>query len=644
MRTRRRALGIAALGSVMLSAACSTQFGPPLAAGPGGSVPLEQFDSCADLLAHLQDEASDRVTAWGLVGGGWHGPVEDTAGVDSAEASGAAGGSAADSSYSGTNNQVEGVDEADVVKTNGDVIVTTVSGKIRVVDVTTGQVVSTIAVPGISEGMSAELLLDGDDLVVLATQWDAAVDWAPGGGSGAERTSLVRVDLADPANPEIVGSTRVEGSYRSARMIDGTIRLVMVSSPPGLRFSYPEDGSMSSEADALEANRQVIAESTIDDWLPHRQSVDAAGNGGSPELLLDCTAIGRPGDFAGFSTVSVVTLPDGGDATPSSAAGVLGTGETVYASTDRLIVATSPWMAWDADGDLDADAASTARTDLHAFDITDPARTTYVASGRVDGWLLNQSAIDETDGVVRAATTLTPPSSGDAQSSSLVVLTEDGDELVETGRVDDLGVTEQIFAVRYLGPDLAAVVTFRQTDPLYLVDTSDPTAPVVTGELKIPGYSAYLHPLSGDRLLGIGQDATDDGQTTGLQASLFDIADTSDPQRVGQVTWPHTSSPVEWDHRAYLQWEDRVYLPAETYDWEAAEEGTGKPEIGIVTVDLADGTVTEGPRIDTTGTGDAWSGSIVRVLVVGDDLWAVGYTDLFRFDLDTLDGGPVTPL
>lgn len=636
MRVHRSCVTVAALGALLLAACSDTQFPPPQAAGPG-AIPLASFDSCADLLAHLKAEATERVTAWGLDGGYGAVPfaVEDSA-ADGAETSaGSAGGG--DSSHSGTNNQVEGVDEADVVKTNGEVIVTSVSGTIRVVDVATAEVVATIEVPGQEEGGGAELLLDGTDLVVLASQW-SGWGW---GANGSERTIVARYDLSDPAAPELVGSTRVEGTYRSARMIDGTVRLVLVSQPPGLVFTYPEDGSMSSESSALEANQQVIADSTIDDWLPHYQQLDASGRGGSPELLLDCTELGRPGDFSGFATVSVVTLDAQGDATPSSAAGVLADASTVYASTDRLIVATSPWRGWAEDAGSDA---STSHTDLHSFDISSAAATTYVASGRVAGWLLNQFSIDSADGVTRVATTLTPPGSQQATSSSLVMLAERGDELVETGRLDGLGLTEQIYAVRYLSPDLAAVVTFRQTDPLYLLDTSDPTQPRELGELKIPGYSAYLHPLDQDTLLGIGQDATDDGRTTGLQASLFDISDPTDPQRVSQLTWADTSSSVEWDHRAFLLWEGRVYLPAETYDWESEEIEAKGPQVGIVTVDLGDGAITEGPRIDTRGEGDPWGGGVVRVLVVGDHLWAVGYSDLFLFELDGLDGGAVAVL
>jgi len=626
-------LAAAAIGSLVLTACTATQFPPPQAAGPG-AIPLAAFDSCEDLLGYLKEEATERVTAWGLDNMGLYPLMVEDQAADSAETS--AGGGAAGSDVSGTNNQVEGVDEADVVTTDGEVIVTSVSGRVRVIEVAGGEVVATVAVPGLEDGAGSELLLDGDDLVVLSTQWSGG-GWGPTNGS--ERTIVSRIDLSDPANPEILGTTRVEGSYRSARMIDGTIRLVLVTQPPGLVFSYPEDASMVSEEAALQANRQVIAESTIDDWLPHHQTLDSAGRGSTPELLLDCTSIGRPGQFSGYATVSVATLDAGGDATPSSAAGVVADAHAVYASTDRLIVATHPWQAWNED--VETTEASTSHTDLHTFDIADPAATAYVASGRVAGWLLDQFSIDEAVGVIRVTTTLTPPSSQAPTSSSLVVLAEDGDELVETGRVDGLGETEQVYAVRYLSADVAAVVTFRQTDPLYLIDTSDPASPQQLGELKIPGYSAYLHPLTDGSLLGIGQDADEEGRTNGLQASLFDIGDLSDPQRVSELMWPHTTSAVEWDHRAFLLWEGRVYLPALTHDWE--DEST-ETKVGVITVDVGDGAITEGPRIDTAGGSDPYAGQIARVLVAGDHLWALSSTDAFRFDLETLDGGAVAVL
>ena len=129
------------------------------------------------------------------------------------------------------------------------------------------------------------------------------------------------------------------------------------------------------------------------------------------------------------------------------------------------------------------------------------------------------------------------------------------------GSVGGLGKTEQIRAVRFLG-DTGYVVTFRQTDPLYVIDLTDPANPVLDGELKIPGYSAYLHPVGDGLLLGVGQDATDSGQTLGTQLSLFDVSDPTNPQQIDTLAIGG-SSEVEWDHKAFLYWPEdgTIVLP-----------------------------------------------------------------------------------
>ena len=146
-------------------------------------------------------------------------------------------------------------------------------------------------------------------------------------------------------------------------------------------------------------------------------------------------------------------------------------------------------------------------------------------------------------------------------SSAVRVLRPEGNELVQIGEVDGLGTNEQIHAVRFLGTQ-AYVVTFRQTDPLFVVDLSDPTAPVLSGELKIPGYSSYLHPVGDGLLLGIGQDATDEGRVLGTQLSLFDVHDPANPVRLSTLPIGG-SSDAEWDHHAFLYWPEdgTIVLP-----------------------------------------------------------------------------------
>jgi uncharacterized secreted protein with C-terminal beta-propeller domain len=208
----------------------------------------------------------------------------------------------------------------------------------------------------------------------------------------------------------------------------------------------------------------------------------------------------------------VVTV-DAADPTDLESLGVTTNGETVYASTDRLYLAT--WGGRNA-------------TDVHAFAL-DGSATSYVASGTVPGVLRDRWSMDEHDGVLRLA--LAHGRGWSAQQNGVTTVREDGDELRMAGSVRGLGPDEEIKSVRWFD-DLAIVVTFRQTDPLYTVDLSDPAAPRTLGELKIPGFSEYLHPIGDDRLLGLGQDATMRGEVLGGQASLFDIGDLADPARL----------------------------------------------------------------------------------------------------------------
>lgn len=624
---------------------------------------LADFDGCEELLTYYQANALELVTPYGIGSGGWGYAVDDAEMTMDGDLAGEdTGSSGADESaapeHSTTNVQEEGVDEPDIVKTDGRIIATAVNGRVRVVDVGTAQVLSTVRMPGRADQVHAtELLLHDDTLVVLGEEWAHA---RPVDGRHmafpSSRTVVTTVDLSDPADPRTVGSVRLEGSYRSARLVGDTVRMVMVTEPPGVEQVHPSTGTLRAEQEAEDTNRDLIRATTIDDWVPHLQALDAQGQVQSTDVLLDCDQISRPRDPVGLSTLSVLTF-DVGSATPTptSGTGLVASGGAVYASTDRLVVATSPWNLWAWAGGPAVDmlwpgGQPANRTDLHAFDISDPGATTYTASGSVEGHLLSQWALDEQDGVIRVATTVDPPGASQSSESSLAVLREEGEELVETGRVDGLGVTETIRAVRYLSADLAAVVTFRQTDPLYLIDTSDPTAPTVAGELKIPGYSAYLHPIGRDRLLGIGQDADErTGQTKGLQVSMFDISDLSAPRQTQVITWPDSYTPVEHEHRAFLHWPatGQVFLPVTR--WAAWEDGQDEPGpedhfAGVTVLDVDERGMAEGPSVSTSPDERSWGEGPLRTLVVGDDLWTLDRQGMARFDLATMEGGWVLDL
>jgi hypothetical protein len=269
-------------------------------------------------------------------------------------------------------------------------------------------------------------------------------------------------------------------------------------------------------------------------------------------------------------------------------------------------------------------------TELHGFDTSSATATRYLGSGSVDGYVLGRWAMSSHEGVLRVATTRQPPwdSERAGHTSSMVVkLAERDGRLVETGRVEGLGRTEHIKAVRYFG-DLAAVVTFRQTDPLYLLDLSGD--PRVLGELKVPGFSTYLHPLGDGLLLGVGQDATDAGRVTGMQVSVFDVSDASSPRQVDRLRLGPGWSPALDDSRAFTYDPDRrlAAIPFFGYD-PAGLEGERPSALGVRVG--PDGTLTEAGRLELDP--GSWT---ARVLVDDTSAYAVSDAGVVAGDAATM--------
>ena len=272
-------------------------------------------------------------------------------------------------------------------------------------------------------------------------------------------------------------------------------------------------------------------------WLPRRVLRRRGGSEPRFRRAARCGRVLRPALFSGTDTLTVLTvdLAKGLPAVDSDM--ILSAGQIAYASKDSLYVATPRWTP-----EPSAVARPPERTStlIHRFDISDPDATSYRASGSVPGYLLNQFSMSEHRDVLRVASTEEPSwwdGATDEQSESRVTtLAARGGALVELGHAGGLGKGERIYAVRFAG-EAGYVVTFRQVDPLYTIDLSRPVAPRVVGELKILGYSAYLHPIGDDLLLGLGRDASERGTLRGTQLSLFDVSDLARPRRLHQRRW-----------------------------------------------------------------------------------------------------------
>jgi hypothetical protein len=307
--------------------------------------------------------------------------------------------------------------------------------------------------------------------------------------------------------------------------------------------------------------------------------------------------------------------------------------QTVYGATGHLYVATQRWI----DPQIGASDLPTTRTLIHRFDVSDPDRTTYEASGEVPGYLLNQYSLSEQGGDLRVASTADPVwwqgrQQGSSQSQ-VTVLRRDGATLAAVGRVAGLGQGQRIYSVRFIG-DVGYVVTFRQVDPLYTIDLSNASAPKVLGELELLGYSAYLHPIADDLLLGVGQDATPEGRTKGVQVSLFGVGDPAHPKLLAQhALGTASSSQVEFDSHAFLYWAPRqlVVLPVQVY---GDDPGASSPGFsGAVALTVAASGIAEAGRIAHDPIG-GYVPTISRSIVIGDQLLTVSDGGVMASALD----------
>ena len=370
--------------------------------------------------------------------------------------------------------------------------------------------------------------------------------------------------------------------------------------------------------------REAVANSKVDDWIPGYTLRDGAGDQVSKGRLVDCAQLARPDVFSGLDTVAVSSFDMGSALESRKTVGVIAGGQQIYASNTSTYVSTTEWSS---DG-------SPTTTNLHQFVTGESGAITYTGSGAVPGTLLNQYAMSEHDGVLRVASTVSERrgwvNSREVTEGVVTTLREQDGALRQLGQVGGLGKedNESIQAVRFI-ENRGYVVTFRQTDPLYVLDLRDAAAPKVLGELKIPGYSGYLHPVGENLLLGVGQSGAERDGQPGVQFSLFDISDPSKPRRIDKQTYGGGAAAAEFDPKAFLHWQPRNLIIAPTYLY-GDQKGQGAFS-GVVLLRATEKGLTELGRL---ATADAY-GSVNRSLVIGDTVYLLSEQALQANSLDT---------
>ncbi|HYH98922.1 beta-propeller domain-containing protein [Hyalangium sp.] len=592
------------LGLALMGVGCDDRSGIPENLQVQTQAQLTSFDKCEDLESYIEDTAvldmraqltwqKEMIGRWGRGGG----VVDDvnSAPPGNPEATPVVGAPGGDVStpaprgpgdYTDTNNQVAGVDEADFVKNDGTRIFVVSGRKLYVHRSWPAESLSAVGSLAL-EGWPREMFLKDNRVVIfseVALQEEGSNpggDSKPGGGMidvapcdprggcgsyGMNATKVTVVDVSNLASPRVEDQLFIPGRYAQARRTNSSVRLLLNDN-----FRYPQEtrwwptyseglwqdeDRLKRELDKLMvSNEQAIRQQTLKQWLPSgwRKLPD----GSRVEVGYDCRDFYRSNTPAklGFVTVASLDLDDATttESTVRRTSLVAEPGQ-VYASTEALYLASQHWWWWPEDGQKDY-------TYLHKFDTREPGHARYAGSGVVEGYLLNQFSMDEYKGVLRVATTIATwkrdndnPWGRQETTNRLFTFREEEGRLVKLGQTEELAKGERIYSARFLG-NKGYVVTFRQVDPLFTFDLSDPENPRKVGELKVPGFSSYIHPLDENHLITIGVHVPEDQnwRERALKLSLFDVSDPAEPKEkfTRLVGTAYGWSEALYEHKAF---------------------------------------------------------------------------------------------
>ena len=674
-----------------------------------GSPYLESFSDCEELESALkisiEEEAKtsilqavEDVYYWG--GGMW---LEDDAemAMDTGSSSTPAPSTRQEGvDYSGTNNQEQGVDEADFVKTDGYHIYFVDNGVLHIMDIPEFGEIEHASTTSI-QGSPVAMMLNEESLVVISTvsSWNIdsqdplskAMGWGEDwyGWRTSTLTKFTVYDISNSSSPEVSRELYIEGYYMTAREVAGTVRTVTHTwmDIPGLQtwITYPEeywDSGVDDDVrlnmreiaaqEAIDNNQEIIEQLSLEDMLP--QVHERVGS----QIIThhmdgdDCSDFAAPEESLNRGYTSIFTLDLISEELEFEADHIVGNWPLVYSSQDTLIITENAWDWWWFWGNDNLDEA----TNIHTFDISQPGETAYAGSGRVDGTILDQFSISEHEGVVRVATTtgqwgrwwMANPEPMENHVITLSHATDPQSEnvrLLEIGRVDGIAYNETIWSARFV-EDRAYIVTFENMDPLWTIDLSDPTNPTIMGELEVPGVSTYIHPLSDDAILTIGLGPADEETGLGLdwshtRLSLFNVSNFSDPQLSQTLSlspvadpnngWSWAWSEATWEHKAFQYWAPKGMLavPLNTYRYDYYYDDAGKyhydydwvSKLMIVNV-TEDGLELYGEvnhsQFYETDENRWWNSyNIRRSIFMGDYIYAISHGGITVTNLDTLE-------
>jgi len=469
--------------------------------------------------------------------------------------------------YSTTNIQVEGVDEADIVKNDGKYIYV-VSGKnIAIIDAFPAdsmKVMSNISL----ESYPIDMFVNEDKLIVFSNSY-----------SNNQETNAFVYDITNRSSPEFESVLRISGNYLSSRMIDDNVYLI------ANQYAYSDNIVLPMFA--VDGIREEIAPKAIR-YFPYQDTGYTFTNilafnintgdyqtqnyltGSSYTVYVSedniyLTYTKQISEQSYFEEmVEKVIIPILPAKEADKIEEIMNSDEEYYEKSSKVYLVMQDYsdsLRGSEKGEFDSKLQEemqdfytdlqkkSEKTVVHKISI-DELEIDYIANGEVPGHLLNQFSMDEHEGYFRIATTTGNQWGSGSSLNHMFVLDEDM-EIV--GSVEDLAKGESIYSVRFI-EDRAYMVTFRQVDPLFVVDISNPKEPKVLGELKVTGFSSYLHPYDENHIIGIGKEASEEGRVQGLKIALFDVTDISNPIEKAkyEIKEQWSDSNALYDHKAFL--------------------------------------------------------------------------------------------
>ena len=440
--------------------------------------------------------------------------------------------------YSKTNTQVQGVDEADIVKTDGTHIYYLANEKLTIINTENASQMKEMSTIEFDETFTPEeLFFNNDKIIVIGTRFEYDErekrigiddDYLYPNYMDKTYTSAKIYNVKDKTNPTLERTVEVEGSYLTARMIDSN---VYIASNKYMYYAYI-------------CNTYKSTELNEDDFKPHY--LDTATSNETKSINFDCIYYIPEFEDTNYLNIVAFNITNNQEANVES---YLGAGEEIYASKENLYVTKTKY-------DYERKNKTSITTEIYKFNLNN-ANCTFAKAGDVPGSVLNQFSMDECNGYFRIATTDSTSWNSESNTNNLYVLNEN---LETIGKIEGLAKGERIYSVRFMG-NRAYMVTFVETDPLFVIDLSNPTTPTVLGELKIPGYSKYLHPYDETHLIGIGEDTEvvnygygDRVVTNGMKMAMFDVTDPNNPQELYNVKIGEkgTYSELLYNHKALL--------------------------------------------------------------------------------------------